>query len=129
MFIFITGPIAFVGYCLLLRYLFRSNRYRWAFWLWAVTFVVQLPFFYKWDWAGLLLCYMFDPFTTWASEWHDKPVAALLLLVVPSGPAFLAWRMQFRRYIGPPAPPPPPRPWVVPALVATYLVFLLALVW
>lgn len=47
MVIFLIVPLALILYVVGLRLLFRSFRYRWAVWLWGVTFVLQLPFFFN----------------------------------------------------------------------------------
>lgn len=122
-------PSAFVVYFLALRYFLRSWRYRWAVWLWAMTFILQLPFFFKWEWGRYLGEFLLVPFHCLQSIWHRTPLTAFSLLLVPSVPAFFAWAIQYRRHTRLPAPPTPPRPWVVPVMLATYLVMLLALVW
>jgi hypothetical protein len=125
MIVFVIGPIAFLVYFFGLRYFLRSFPYRWAVWLWALTFVFQLPFFYQWEWAEYLLCFLFDPFNTWTDTWRHKPLAAVLLLVMPSVPAFIAFKVRNST----PAPPSPPRPWVVPTLVFGFLTSLMLLFW
>ena len=125
MFVFVVGPIAFLVYFLVLRHFLRSFPYRWAVWLWVLTFVFQLPFFYQWRWAWELFGFMFEPLSTWVGTWRDNPIAAVLLLVIPSVPAFLAFRIRN----SPPALPSPPRPWIVPTLFVGFFASLLLLLW
>ena len=129
MIVLVFIPIAFAFYCWALRSLFRSWRYRWTVWLWAMTFVFQLPYFFGRECGWTLGGFMFDPFGSLQYFWQRTPLTAFLLLLVPSVPAFFAWAIQYRLHTRPPAPPTPPRPWVVPVMLATYLVMLLALVW
>lgn len=125
MFLFVVGPLAFLVYCFALRYFLRAFPYRWAVWLWGITFVLELPFFFHWNWAWSLLAFMFDPFGTWAETWHDTPLVAVLLLAIPWVPAVLAFKIRNR----PAAPPSPPRPWGVPTLLVGFFASLLLLLW
>ena len=129
MLLFLVVPIALAIYFLVLRFAFRAYRYRWAVWLWGLTFVLQLPFFFKLKWGWRLAAFTLSPFASWLDVWRHTPIIAGLLLVVPSVPAFVAWGVQYRRYTRAPAPPSPPRPWVLTAVLVTYLALLLALGW
>lgn len=106
MLILLLVPLAFLGYFLSTRFLFRKWRYRWAVWLWALTYWVQLPFFF----GGDAWVYAIDPVSGWADAWRKSPGMALWLLLIPSVPAYLAYWVQHRRLTRPPAPPGPPRP-------------------
>jgi hypothetical protein len=85
-----------LGCLLSVRFLLRKWRYRWTAWLWGLTFCIQLLFFFGQEVGNQLIAFTWDPFEAWADVWHKTPGTALLLLLLPSVPAFLAWRIQHR---------------------------------
>jgi hypothetical protein len=72
----------------------------------GITYWGKLPFFYGRESGWKITVFALDPLSAWADDRSKAPGTALLLVLVRSVPASLAFRVQHRRYTRPRATKP-----------------------